>query len=179
MPNIPMIAHLSADRFQVAFSAAFGDCVGTYDGDGKMTLAEVSAATGIKPRNLEAYRDGETMPRGFGLFQLMEVLPERFTNRLLGEISMGGSRKMSPEEIDQHMIVCDAANYTKMFVDHMADGRIDHIEEIEAVKAGRRMYENLGRWLLSVDAPKESVKGKGKGKGGAKISTLPNRAGAA
>ena len=155
MPNVPMIAHLSADRFQVAFSAAFGDCVGTYDGDGKMTLAEVSAATGIKPRTLESYRDGECCPRGHGLMVLMEVLPARFTNRLLGEIGMGGARKMSPEEIDQHVVVSDAVNYTQMFVEHMADGRIDHIEQIEAIKAGRRMQENLSRWLLSVDAPKE------------------------
>ncbi|PKR57476.1 hypothetical protein [Thalassospira lohafexi] len=156
MPKSPLVAHLYTEPFQVAFSAAFGDCVGTYGGDGKITLSELSDATGIKTRTLEAYRDGETAPRGLVLFQLMEVLPARFTNRLLAQIGMGGARKMSPEEIDFHQIAQGAAEYTSAFVNHMSDGRIDHVEKIEEVDLARKLHDNLGQFLLRHDGPKSA-----------------------
>ncbi|KZC99722.1 MULTISPECIES: hypothetical protein [unclassified Thalassospira] len=172
MPNVPVIAHLCSDRFQVAFSAAFGDCVGTYGGDDKITINDLSAATGIKKGTLEAYRDGQFVPRGFVLFQLMEVLPARFTNRLLALIGMGGARKMSPEEIDFHQVAQGAAEYTNAFVAHMADGRIDHVEQIEEIELARKLRDNLEHFLLAHDGPKT-----GKGDGG-KVTNLPKRAGA-
>lgn len=171
MPNSPVVAHLYAEPFQVAFSAAFADCVGAYGGDGKITIAELSAATGIKTRTLEAYRDGETVPRGLVLFQLMEVLPARFTNRLLALIGMGGARKMSPEEIDFHQVAQGAAEYTSAFVAHMADGRIDHIEKIEEIALARKLRDNLEHFLMAHDAPKTNKPGKDN------VAELPKRAG--
>lgn len=171
MPNHATIAQFSADRFQVVFSAAFGDCVGTYGGEGKMTIADLADATGIKPRTLEAYRDGEMMPRGSVLFVLMGVLPPRFANRLLAEIGLGGARKMTPEQIDFHNVAAKASEYSNLFVQHMSDGRIDHIEQIEEINLARKMHDVLGRFLHSVDAPK--IPGDD-----GKVTKLAKRAGA-
>lgn len=175
MPNSCAIAQLSADRLQSAFTMAFSDCVGTYGGDGKMTLHELNEATGIKLRTLESYRDGETVPRAHGLLLIMEVLPERFTNRLLAEIGMGGAKRMAPEDIDLHMIASDSAFFTNMFVNHMSDGRIDHIEKEQEIAVLRKAADNLNKFLHRHDAANRDANHDAKD---GHVFDLPKRAGA-
>lgn len=177
MSNADVIAQLSDDRFQAAFSVAFGDCVGTYGGDGKVTMRELSHQTGIPMRRLESYRDGETVPRAHGLMVIMEVLPARFANRLLAEIGMGGAKKMSPEDIDLHLVASDAANFTSMFVNHMADGRIDHVEKAQEIAVLRKVSENLNNLLHAHDAAEREATKAGKGKK-SNVTQMAKRAGA-
>jgi len=172
MSNTDAIAQLSVEKFQGAFSEAFADCVGTYHGDGKITIADLSACTGIKTRTLESYRDHESGPSGHKLMVLMEALGPRFTNRLLAKVGMGGAREMSPEEIGFHDVAEGAASYCQTFIRAMADNRIDHIERPELLKLARAMQDNLTRFLHNEDCTKPA-------KPRCTVTDLPKRAGGA
>ncbi|MBC05693.1 hypothetical protein [Thalassospira sp.] len=169
MSNDDANAHLTAEKFQGAFSAAFAANVGTYQGDGKITIKDLAARTGIKTRTLEGYRDHDCGPSGHKLMVLMDALPPRFANQILAMIGMGGAKQMTPEEISFHEVAEGAASYTAMFLNFMADGRIDHVERPELVKVARRMHDNLASFLHANDAPKTNKPGKGN------VAELPKR----
>lgn len=104
MPNATQNAHRfdppGPDLFQAVFTAAFRDHVGTYDAEGKaITLSDLAREIGKKPRTIEAWRDGETVPRGADLLALQAVLPASFTNRLLALAGLGGAYEMSPKGV--------------------------------------------------------------------------------
>ncbi|WP_296988156.1 hypothetical protein [Thalassospira sp. UBA1131] len=165
-----------AELFQAVFTSAFHDHVGTYQSEGKaMTLAEVARAIGKenKVRTVEAWRDGETVPRGADLFAVMAVLPVSFSNRLLSLIGIGGAKEMSPEEISFQEVAHAAASCTEMFIRHMEDGRVDHMEKAEQMRWARQMRDRLDKVLHGHDAP-----GKSGSTGKGNVAALPKRAGA-
>lgn len=178
MPNATQNAHRfdppGPDLFQAVFTAAFRDHVGTYDAEGKaITLSDLAREIGKKPRTIEAWRDGETVPRGADLLALQAVLPASFTNRLLALAGLGGAYEMSPEGIAFQEIAQGAANYTEMFIRHMDDGRVDHMEKAETMRWAQQMHNRLGRLLHAADCPDAPA-----GARDGHVFDLPKRAGA-
>ncbi|MFH1806860.1 MAG: helix-turn-helix transcriptional regulator [Pseudomonadota bacterium] len=154
MPKSRGIAHRSTpvgyDRFQAEFTTAFCAHVGTYAREGKaMTLAQLAAALRKSPRTVEAWRDGETVPRGADLWGIMAVLPPSFTNRLLALIGLGGAQAMSGPDIDLHMLAADTAHYVAVHAGHMADGRIDHRERLVEEQRLRLLRDQIDTYFAT------------------------------
>jgi hypothetical protein len=172
MRKVGSIAH---DALQAEFTSAFRQVVGTYQSENKaVTVHDLAVATGIKQRTLEAYRDGEMVPRTVVMLHLMAALPGSFTNRVLALAGMGQAIKMTAKQIDLHCLAAEATGFVATHAEHMRDGRLDHREVAAEIELARAMHSTLGDFIAS------------NGKGGApgiagKVAAFPasGKAGAA
>ncbi|WP_417844810.1 helix-turn-helix domain-containing protein [Thalassospira sp.] len=141
------IAH---ETLQAVFTAAFRRVVGTYQNQNKaVTLAELARRTGIKGRTLEAYRDGETLPSAINLVRIQAALPASFTNEIIALAGFGNAKRMSGREIDLHGINAQVAEFVATHAQHMADGRLDHMEIALEIDLAAAIHSLLGDFLAA------------------------------
>ncbi|RCK40465.1 hypothetical protein [Thalassospira xiamenensis] len=149
MPNITPIAH---ETVQAVFTAAFRRHVGSYDAENKaITIADLSKATRIKRRTLEAYRDGETLPGMVNLIAIMAHLPATFANEIHALAGIGKAEKLSPGAVTIHQAMAHASAVLAQHADHMADGILDHREAKKDLDAMTHLQETLQNAIATVD----------------------------
>ncbi len=141
------IAH---ETLQAVFTTAFRRVVGTYQNQNKaITLADLARRTGIKSRTLEAYRDGETLPLAINLVRIQAALPASFTNEIIALAGFGNAKRMTGREIDLHGINAQVSEFVATHAQHMADGRLDHMEIAAEMDLLAAVHSLLGDFLAS------------------------------
>jgi hypothetical protein len=141
MANTPPIAH---EAVQSVFTGAFRRHVGTYDAENKaITLKALSKGGVIKPRTLECYRDGESLPGMVNFLTIARFLPATFSNEILALAGLGKAEKLSPGSVTIHQAMAHAAEVLAQHSQHMADGILDHREAKQDLEAMIHLLETL------------------------------------
>jgi transcriptional regulator with XRE-family HTH domain len=96
----------------------------------RWTVKELSRDTGIDPRTVESYLDGENCPSVEKLLRIARVLPADFLDMVLALIGMGGVEPIAPATADAFALMADAAGITAGLAEALRDGTVDRRERL-------------------------------------------------
>lgn len=124
-----------------------GRALRRFVGRGKeYSTADMAALTGQDERTVDSHCAGEGSPYLFAWLRYAAVLPPSFTAELLEIAGLVGVHEAGTAATAQEVHV-RACELNAMLARHLADGRIDHLEEAEHEPAIRSLHATLGAWL--------------------------------
>ena len=123
---------IDQDYVQDRFKGSFNYRVGVRKDFSAERLAE---ATGIPKRTVESHQDRSVgCPELYNLLKYFAVMPESFTNEILGLAGLTGAYRIEGPQVTPHEMLAHVCEIAAKLAECLEDGQIDHVEEAELAK---------------------------------------------